>query len=288
MTNRHFGRISEVWKHLVLAEVLANERPSALFDTHAGDAIYPVVDDAERSYGVLGFSHLVDDHAVLGRSAYGAVLAGLRRGSTLEGIPGGPLVAMSVLGNTAHYVFCDLDGDSIDTIDEVATARDVGRVEVRRADGMASVAAALEAGDPAGSVVFIDPFDHRAVGPTGLSALELGFRVARAGAVLVYWYGYNSIERRQWLLDVLTENSTASSWWCGDIMVSQDGADLRSGDLGVSSSPGTGSGLVCANASTATIQRCTELGEALAAAYRRRPLPTGGTGDLTFASSHRQ
>lgn len=55
MTNRHFGRISEVWKHLVLGEVLAVERPEAFLDTHAGDALYPVVGDPERSYGVLAF-----------------------------------------------------------------------------------------------------------------------------------------------------------------------------------------------------------------------------------------
>ncbi len=31
MTNRHFGRVSEVWKHLILAEVLAAEQPASFW-----------------------------------------------------------------------------------------------------------------------------------------------------------------------------------------------------------------------------------------------------------------
>ncbi len=102
MTNRHFGRISEVWKHLVLAEALASERPATFLDTHAGDALYPLVDDPERRFGVLTFNEIVDRHGALRESAYASVLSPLRRGPTLSGIPGGPLVAMGVLGTEAN------------------------------------------------------------------------------------------------------------------------------------------------------------------------------------------
>lgn len=66
-------------------------------------------------------------------------------------------------------------------------------------------------------------------------------------------------------------------------MVSAVDADMTTGDLGVASTPGTGSGLVCANASPATIERCTALGIAVATAYRSRPLPTGAPGALDFS-----
>ena len=282
MTNRHFGRVSEVWKHLVLAEVLASERPEAFLDTHAGDALYPVVDDPERSYGVLAFDDIVDDHGPLRGSAYATVLSSLRSGSTLEAIPGGPLVAMSVLGNGVEYLFCDLDPDSAGNIRGAAATRGVHSAQVLTADGMGSVHAALADRDVAKVVVFIDPFDHYAVGPTGLSALDLAVEAARAGAVLVCWYGYNRNDRRHWIVDELASRSTVTAWWCGDMMVSAEDADMTAGDLGVASSPGTGSGLVCANTSAATIERCTVLGTALAAAYRDRPLPSGRTGALDF------
>jgi len=282
MTNRHFGRISEVWKHLVLAEVLATEQPRAVLDTHAGDALYPVVNDPERSYGVLAFNDIVDDHPKLRDSAYATVLAGLRSASTLEGIPGGPVVAMALLGNDAEYVFCDLDRDSATNILDTAAARGVRSARVLTADGMGSVHATLAERDGASVVVFIDPFDHHAVGLSGLSALDVALEVVRAGAVLVYWYGYDRIDRRAWIVDELAPRDDVVNWWCGDLLVSADEADMTSGDLGVASSPGTGSGVICVNASSPTIERCTALGAALSAAYRRRPLPSGREGTLDF------
>lgn len=282
MTNRHFGRISEVWKHLVLAEVLATERPEAFLDTHAGDALYPVVDDPERSYGVMGFNDVVDDHPTLRNSAYAAVLSGMRNGPSLVGIPGGPLVAMEVLGHDGEYVFCDLDPNSAGNIRDTATSLGVRSAQVLTTDGMSAVHAALATRDATNVVVFIDPFDHHALGPSGLSALNVAVVAAHAGAVVVYWYGYNRIDRRHWIVDELALRDGDSDWWCGDLMVSVEDADMTDGDLGVASSPGTGSGLVCINASAAAIERCTLLGTALADAYRDRPLPSGQPGDLNF------
>jgi len=282
MTNRHFGRISEVWKHLVLAEVLAIERPEALLDTHAGDALYPVVADPERSYGVMAFNDVVDDHPTLRDSAYATVLSSLRSGPSLDGIPGGPLVSMEVLGQDAEYVFCDLDQNSADNIRDAAASRGVRSAQVLTTDGMGAIQAALATRNPANLVVFIDPFDHHAVGPSGLSALKVAVEAARAGAVLVYWYGYNRLDRRHWIVDELTLRDGVLNWWCGDLMVSAEDADMIGGDLGVASSPGTGSGLVCINGSAAAIERCTLLGTALAAAYRDRPLPSGQAGALDF------
>ena len=282
MTNRHFGRISEVWKHLVLAEVLAMERPEAFWDTHAGDALYPVVDDPERSYGVVGFNDVVDDHQTLRNSAYAAVLSGMRNGRSLVGIPGGPLVAMKVLGPDGEYVFCDLDPNSTGNIRDTSMSLGVRSAQVPTADGMGAVHTALATRDATSAVVFIDPFDHHALGPSGLSALNVAAEAANAGAVVVYWYGYNRIDRRNWIVDELALRDGDSNWWCGDLMVAAAGADMTNGDLGVASSPGTGSGLVCINASTEAMEQCTLLGTALAEAYRDRPLPSGQTGNLNF------
>jgi len=55
MANHHFGKLADVWKHLVLDEVLAEMNPDRYAETHAGSATYPMVDDPERRFGVLGF-----------------------------------------------------------------------------------------------------------------------------------------------------------------------------------------------------------------------------------------
>ncbi len=46
MTNRHFGGFADLWKHLVLTEVLAAVKPQRYAETHAGSAAYPLLDDA--------------------------------------------------------------------------------------------------------------------------------------------------------------------------------------------------------------------------------------------------
>jgi len=51
MANRHFGKISDVWKHAVLAEVLEREPPGCYAETHAGSGAYAVVHDREREFG---------------------------------------------------------------------------------------------------------------------------------------------------------------------------------------------------------------------------------------------
>ncbi len=149
---------------------------------------------------------------------------------------------------------------------------------------MAAVHDELGRHDPTTVVVFIDPFDHYSVGPGGVSALDVAIEAAQSGAVLVYWYGYNRVDQRTWILDQLVERNHALTLWCGDLMVFAEGEDMSTGDLGVASSPGTGSGLVCANVSPVTADRCTALGNAVAAAYRNRCLPSGGVGGLDFVA----
>src|SRR5437870_178242 len=113
MANRHFGKLADVWKHLVLAEVLSVDRPRQLCDTHAGHACYMMTSDAERRYGVLGFMEAAIDDDVLSRSAYFRLLVRQRNnGTELSDYPAGPLLAMLELGSGSKYLFCDLNPES--------------------------------------------------------------------------------------------------------------------------------------------------------------------------------
>jgi hypothetical protein len=68
-------------------------------------------------------------------------------------------------------------------------------------------------------------------------------------------------------------------------MVSGPNADMRNGDLGAATSPGTGFGLVCANVSSEALQRCCDLGRALSNAYQGRVLPDRSEGSLDFLTA---
>jgi 23S rRNA A2030 N6-methylase RlmJ len=287
MANRHFGKLADVWKHLVLTEVLHVERPRHFLDTHAGHASYPMTADSERRYGVLGFMEAAVNDEVLETSAYFRVLAGQRgSGDALSEYPAGPMLAMLELGADSEYVFCDLDIHSCANITEAASRLGLAAtVRVVEGDGMIAVRDALPRGHAGGTLVYTDPFDHFAVSPGGLSAVDLAREAAEHGAGVLYWYGYNRSDQRRWIFDLLGANAPTVDWWYGDLMVSVPDADMRGGDLGAATSPGTGFGLVCANISGAALERCHDLGAALRDAYEGRVLPNGWAGSLDFLAA---
>ena len=59
MANRNFGNIGDVWKHVVLAEVLEREPPVWYAETHAGSGAYAVVYSGGREYGFLHFLEMI-------------------------------------------------------------------------------------------------------------------------------------------------------------------------------------------------------------------------------------
>jgi 23S rRNA A2030 N6-methylase RlmJ len=270
MANRHFGKLADVWKHLVLAEVVAADRPQSFWDTHAGHAVYTMTTDAERRFGVLRFIDLAPNDATMAASGYFPLLERHRQdASGLSEYPAGPMIAMLQLGTTCEYCFCDVDPDSTANLRQTAARLGLGsQVHVVDGDGMTAVDEGLaRSPDVSRAVVYADPFDHHAVGPSGLSALELCHKAADLGAAVICWYGYDRADRRNWLFNDLSDLSPRTRWWCGDIMITSAGADLSAGDLGLATSPGTGFGLVCANVPAPALRRCDELGTALARAY---------------------
>ena len=53
MANPHFGEIGDVWKHLVLGDVLDRVRPARYWETHAGSGTYALDRSWQREYGVF-------------------------------------------------------------------------------------------------------------------------------------------------------------------------------------------------------------------------------------------
>jgi 23S rRNA (adenine2030-N6)-methyltransferase len=236
VANRHFAKLADVWKHLVLAEVLAVDRPDALFDTHAGHALYAMADDAERRFGVLGFMEVAGENDDLSKSTYfGLLRAPQARLIASNEYPAGPTLAMLTLGESCRYLFCDLDSESCENIRQVAARLGLeARVQVVEGDGMATVRGALTQSKARGRpLVYSDPFDHRAVGAAGFSALDLAKQAAQDGTGVVYWYGYNRADQRAWIFNVLRANAPTVDWWCGDVMVTAPDTNMHDGDLGI-------------------------------------------------------
>lgn len=296
MANRHAGGLADVWKHLVLAEALGAARPRLYAETHAGHATYPLdvpavaaVRDgrpadplAERIYGAARFQDAMDADPALAASRYGTILRNLASGSGL--LPGSPAVAMAELGTHATYLLCDVDPDSTANIVERAVMTGLAdRVATVTADGMRAVARRVLNGgaDPDSTFVHVDPYDPWAVGAGGLSAVDLARALIVRGVAVAYWYGYDRPAQRTW---ALAELGGHAPLWCVDLMVTTaDGGVRADGRLGRATTPGTGSGVVCAHVGEPALERCQALGRALADAYQGVPLPSGAPGAVTLA-----
>ncbi len=276
MANHHFGKLADVWKHLVLDEVLTALAPDRYAETHAGSAAYPMGDDPERRYGVLGFldgagASGLDDTAF-------HRLARQYVDDQPSRYPGSALQAMHLLTPGAELLLCDTDPESAE--DLCGWAGRLGRAgcTVVQRDGMRTVREQLA--DRRRTLVHVDPFDPFAGEGGGPSAVELAGEVAEAGHALAYWYGFSSPTERLWALEDIGAR-TRAPLWCGDVLVTAgDGSTHTAGDLGAATTPGTGCGVLLANVPAAVTAQCTELGERLVAHYAGRPLPSGDPGRL--------
>ena len=279
MTNRHFGNVADVWKHLVLCEVLTLSWPQRYAETHAGSAIYALDGTGpEKEYGVRRFLAAAGASGPLAESAYAALVRPDVAGPA-PAYPGSALQAMRLLGESVDYLLCDTDPVSAAGLREWAERLDRPGCRVEQRDGMTALEEWL-GDDLRPTIVHIDPFDPMARLDGGRSALDVAGLVAEAGAGLVYWYGYDTPAERGWPLGKLGE-LTSSALWCGDVLVTDGtGATRSDGNLGDATTPGTGFGIVLANVTTDTHVACAGLGEALTTAYDGVTLPSGEAGRL--------
>ena len=216
MGNKHFGNLADVFKHLALAEMIANLRPTEYWESHAGAACYPEIADipAERVHGIHAFHRLVPTKDALRLSAYARVLGDPN--TPLTTIPGSPLLARKLIdGNVRRLLLCDTDANSLLNIrdhfkkvepgakelgaDTLECVQDDG-VSVLRGAGMTQPQQWL-----ASTIAFLDPYDLHAVTAAGISSLMLACELANRGIVVVAFYGFKDDAERAWQKKTITQ-----------------------------------------------------------------------------------
>jgi 23S rRNA A2030 N6-methylase RlmJ len=143
MANPHFANLRDVWKHLLLTEVISRLRPEHYVETHAGSAINRLVDDTERGFGAGMFLSASSENEALRSSHYRRHILEFARGAE-PSYPGSRLLAMMMLGRACRYVFCDTDPASatgLRAARERLGLRD--KVRVIHGDGLAETTALL-------------------------------------------------------------------------------------------------------------------------------------------------
>ena len=249
--NHHFGELGDVWKHLPLAEMLRVNPPLHYWETHAGSAYYPLTASPARLHGALRFLAYAPGEPELQDCAY---LQALR--TMPDFYPGSPMLATQALGQNAEYIFCDIDPESAAGLRTATAGLDARVIE---ADGVSGIAreVQLSSVNPADVLVLIDPFEpYEQWTPGSKTPLELAGWLAGAGDRVVFWYGYDSAERRGWARDKIARLAADVKLWCGDT--------LMPASFVYPGRPGAwGCGIVLANATSAEVGVCERLGHAL-------------------------
>ncbi len=226
MANPHFANLGDVWKHLLLTEVISWLRPEHYVETHAGSASYRLVDDVERGFGAEMFLSASSEIEPLRSSPYRRHILEFARGAE-PSYPGSAALAMVLLGRACRYDFCDTDPASV--ADLRAAGERFGlrdKVRVTHGDGLAQTATLLRAhAIDAASLVHVDPFDFRAAAPGVVSALELVTCLAAASIPTFAWYGLTASSAAHELFREVTVAAPAARAWCAELRVGGRRAD---------------------------------------------------------------
>lgn len=202
MANHHFGEIGDVWKHLPLLVIASAEGPAAYWESHSGSAAYPWEATDARRFGAQRFLELSAEHPVLETTRYHFICKrSLEQSKPVY--PGSPRLMLELLaGQDIGFVFCDLDGASIASIEMDADRAGVAEhaLSCVIADGnraLVELAGAIDR-DAAGRVLaMLDPFSLEAVGEGGVSALDALHALAAKGVRIALWWCAKSPEERK-------------------------------------------------------------------------------------------
>jgi hypothetical protein len=274
MANQHFAKLADVWKHLVLCDVLDAVRPTIYAESHSGSAWYALTPSAQRSYGVYRFVEQAPSSPALAGSRYLRSLHRLKGEEGLSRYAGSATFAMLELGSDARYVLCDLDDQSASSLTDVAEELHLSRrVEVVAEDGPSAVWHRLERWeDPAAWAIHVDPFEpHASATPESPSAVDLARLCADRGATVVYWV------RGGGVFDVGPTGGRARTPQRCDRLVRNLSYPEEDFD-----SPIIGCGVVGVGGNERLPDRLDALGRGIETIYADAGLPSGAVGSVTF------
>lgn len=190
----HYGKQADVFKHLVLCEVLKNEMPTVYIDTNSASAVYQLKHTPEQDYGIYHFLQNASANDKLQSSLYykqesDAVLKGCYYGS--------PALAMKVMRENADkYHFFDLERKSLENIKAFAEDEHLdNRVIMQNCDSTKGVMDLLLT-LPDATFLHIDPYEIDVKGIDGHTYFDLFVQATQLGMKCLLWYGFMTLDEQ--------------------------------------------------------------------------------------------
>lgn len=188
----HYGKQADVFKHLVLCEVLNNEIPTVYIDTNSASAVHQLEHTPEQDYGIYHFLQSASVTDKLKDSLYyrlesGAMLKGCYYGS--------PALAMKVMRENANkYYFFDLESKSLENIRAFADVEHLdNRIIIRNCDSTKGVMDLLPILSET-AFLHIDPYEIDVKGIDGHTYFDIFVQATQLGMKCLLWYGFMTLD----------------------------------------------------------------------------------------------
>lgn len=250
-TYTHYGKQADVFKHLVLCEVLTNEKPSVYVDTNSACAVYQLKHTPEQEYGIYHFLRKASANGKLKDSCYYRLEHAAQQTNCYYG---SPALAMKIVGKQADkYYFFDLNIKSLENVRCFAGQEDLeDRIRIGNCDSTKGVMDLLPA-LPEDSFLHIDPYKIDQQGINGHTYLDIFVAATGLGLKCLLWYGFMTLDDKQRLETYIVsclQKSTIKNVTSSRLIMKNIGKDTISCNPGIS-----GSGLLASNLSEKSIRQ---------------------------------
>lgn len=199
----HYGKQADVFKHLVLGEVLHNEQPNVYIDTNSACAVYQLEHTPEKDYGIYHFLREATVDNKLRNSLYFKLESEAIRKSCYYG---SPALAMKILKENSRYYFFDRESESLDNVFSFAKQEYLDNcIVIRNCDSTKDVMELLPT-LPKQSFLHIDPYEIDKAGTSGNTYLDIFIQATRLGMKCLLWYGFMTLDDKLALEKYITTN----------------------------------------------------------------------------------
>lgn len=262
-TYTHFGKQADVFKHLVLCEILQTEKPQVYVETNSASAIYRMSHTVEQQYGIYHFLEKANKEKFLRNSIYYKLeRIEMEKGNYL----GSPALAMNILEKRAsQYIFFDIEKDALENIELYAGQIELEtHIQTYHADSLEGVIKLLPT-LPKSSFLHIDPYEIDKKGISGISYLDILIKATQAGIKCLLWYGFmtedDKMHINQYIINRLKEEDI-KEYTCIELIMNSIRKDTIICNPGI-----LGSGILATNFSQESRNKILDFSSVLVNTY---------------------
>lgn len=241
----HFGKQPDVFKHLILCEVLHNEKLQVYVETNSAYAVYTMARTPEQEYGIYHFLNEAIKSSTLKNSLYYQLEnENMANGNYL----GSPALAMKVLEkNVQEYLFFDLEESALENIESFAMHQtSIPPIKTFNRDSIDGVLKLLPS-LPRTTFLHIDPYEIDKRNHNGYTYLDVLINATRLGMKCLLWYGFmtinNKIELNKYVSEKL-KKADIKNYICSELIMNTIRKDTIVCNPGI-----LGSGILATNLS---------------------------------------